>query len=94
MPRRAGGFDLYAFAFVQDLRDHFALDAVDDAAVEVVGFGAGVAEALADQLFGQTANRHPSRRRSPAACGRCVTAAGSRSSVSSSPGAITTARST
>jgi hypothetical protein len=41
----AGGFDLDAFAFVEDLFDDFALDAVDDTAVDVVGFGAGVAQA-------------------------------------------------
>src|SRR6185312_9916665 len=39
----AGGFDLYALAFAEDLGNHFAFDAVDDAAVDVGSFGASVA---------------------------------------------------
>ena len=38
---------------MEDLFDHFAFDAIDDAAVDVVGFVAGVAQAQVDQLFGE-----------------------------------------
>src|SRR4051794_13527707 len=48
-----GGLDLDALARQEDLLDQLALDLADDPVVQVVGAGAGGADALADQLGGQ-----------------------------------------
>src|SRR5262245_23444618 len=50
----AGGLDLHAGAFLEDLVDDFAFDRIDDACVDVVGLGAGVGQPDADELLCQT----------------------------------------
>src|SRR4051794_31361992 len=49
----ASGFDLYAFAFVQDLGNRFTLYRVDDAAVDVGRIGTSFLNAQVHQLLGQ-----------------------------------------
>ena len=80
MPSRAAALIWTRSQAWQDLLDQLALDLADDPVVQVVGVGAGGADALADQLGGQGGEVAAARRGSagarprPRSCGgRCST---------------------
>ena len=52
-PQAGGGLDLDSLAGDQNLLDQLALDEANDPVVEVVGLGAGGADAGADEFGGQ-----------------------------------------
>ena len=59
MPSRLAALICTPSHSCEHLGDHFALDAIDDAAVHVVGLVAGVAQAQVDQLFGERIEIEP-----------------------------------
>src|SRR4051794_11504450 len=49
----AGGFDLYTLAFIQNLRDRFSLDRIDDPAVDVACTRTSLLDTEVHELFGE-----------------------------------------